>query len=224
MRTRVMILTKLLSSMVLIILTSVSLSHGSSTGLSSPEEKVASDVQFEKSKQHGKIADVCEIMACIGKLKDVCAMEIAVMTYFKTADKRDAVEIKKDDVAETEMGVVISMLEKWPVDNTSALGSCLDENEELAYRKYKEGDPGYEAWHWIVLFRRMRRVQLDEKDQSCEFTYGQLFQAAEALVKESKSQLGKETIFMKERVFNIASIDKFFPDPADLPGQYSIDY
>ncbi len=203
MRNSIRIPPEILSVMMLILLSGIVMSCAS---LGTGKEGKSSDIASAQKEGSGSY---CEIIVCIGEIKDECEMRIGVMKNYEATIQTDN---SKSYILEVEKAVSIKYLRDWMLKDALSL-QRLGSGDELLYRKYKGENIEYYARYHSDLLLVTRKIRLDEQAPGYIFTYEQIFKAAEALVQKDRAQLGKETLLVKRRLFQKEPTDSFFISP-----------
>ena len=193
----------------LIVLTSGVMSCASSSQSGRSKEGASSAIIEAKKEGMNTAHNYCEIIACIGEIKDECEMRIGIMDNY---DETILQEGGGSYVLKIDKAISIEYLKDWMLKDSLSLDR-FKSGDKLLYRSYKEANTEYYARLHSSLLRVTRKIRLDEQAPGYKFTFRQIFQAAEALVHKNKAQLGAETFFAKRRAFQKAPSGSFFISP-----------
>jgi hypothetical protein len=194
------------SSKTILILLASSLISCASVSLPGNSKEGTSSALIAEKREGIDTANYCEIIVCVGKIKDECEMRIGIM------DNYDAT-IRQEDggsyVLKIDKAILIEYLIDWMLQESLSLNR-FKSGDKLLYRKYKEASADYYARFHNSLLRVTRKIRLDEQAPGYKFTFGQIVQAAESLRHTNRTQLGTETLLVKRRTFQKAPSDSFF--------------
>jgi hypothetical protein len=157
----------------------------------------------------------CEMIVCVGALKDECEMKIGVMKNYDAPVQREggATVIK---IAEA---ISVAYVKDWMLQDSLSLDR-FKSGDTLLYRNYKEANPDYYARYQSSLLKVKRAIRLDEQAPGYKFTFRQLFASARALVRKNKTQLGAETLLVKRRSYSKRPSNPFFTSPINPTDMY----
>jgi len=210
MRTRVKVLVKQLSSLVLMVIVAVGLFYASSAEVNKSAVGSSSNTPAEKKEVFEKGNNSCEIIACIGEIKNDCEMKIEVMVNPGPAMKSD---IDEGYIKEASKAITVKLLKDWPQEGSKLIKPCVGKDDLISYKKYKDREPDCDVTHFTHLFSVSKKMRLEQNVGECDFSYDELFQVAEGLVQQDKAQLGKETILVKSRIFKQLPFETFIESP-----------
>ncbi len=192
MRTRIILIAKSFFCMLLVLIITSSISYSASSQINK-----SATMSAENQSGFDKGNNSCDIIACIGEIKDACEMKIEVMV-----NPGPALKSNIDEKYSKELSKVINIkfLSDWP-DANSTKKPCLHKDDMTSYKIYKDKDQSYDVSHYSALFKVSKKMSLEQKVGDCSFTYDDLFQAAENLVRRDTAKLGTESLLVKSRSF-----------------------
>lgn len=197
------------SRIILIILVCTVMSCGSASLVNRSKEGASLAIPTEKKEGIDRTNSYCEIIACVGEIKDECEMRIGIMKNY------DATIQKEKDgryMLKVDKAISIEYLKDWRLQDSLSLGR-FGSGDKLLYRTYKGVSAEYYARYHSSLLKVTRKIRLDEDAPGYKFTFMQIFQAAETLAHKNKTQVGQETLFVKRRTFQKVPADSFFISP-----------
>jgi hypothetical protein len=192
------------------IVVAAGLSYASSSEANKSAVGNASNMAVEETAGFEKGNNFCEIIACIGEIKNDCEMKIEVMINPGPAVKSD---IDESYVKQIRQAINITFLKDWQFESSKLTKPCLRKEDLISYKKYKGGEPDYDISHFVRLFSVSQKMRLEQNVKECDFTYDELFQMADGLVQQDKAQLCREAILVKSRVFKKIPLDTFIESP-----------
>lgn len=213
MKTGVNLRAKLLSSLVLIVIVTIGFSYASASEVNKSAMGNASPTPIEKNIGFDKGNNACDIIACIGEIKDECDMKIEVMINPGPEPQSD---IDESFIKKIRKAINIKFIKDWPFDSSKLAKPCLQKDDLISYKRYKVEGADHDIitlTHYFKIFSISQTMQLEQNVRECDFTYDELLQMAEGLVQQDKAQLGKETILVKSRRFQQVPIETFFESP-----------
>jgi hypothetical protein len=157
----------------------------------------------------------CEMIVCVGELKDECEMRIGVMRNYDARVEREG----GTTVINIAEAISVAYLKDWMLHDSLSLDR-FKSGDTLLYRHYKEENADYYARYQSSLLRISRAIRLDEQAPGYKFTFRQLFASARALVRKNKTHLGAETLLVKRRSYPTRPSDPFFTSPIKSADMY----